>query len=91
MIVNDKLYAKVEITSPVLLELIKSKSMQRLKKIAQHGIPNKYYHYAGGNRFDHCVGVMLLLKRLGTTEEEQVAGLLHDVSHTAFRTLSIGL
>jgi len=58
--------------------------MQRLKKIAQHGLPNEYYHLKGGNRFDHCVGVMLLLKQLGATEEEQVAGLLHDVSHTAF-------
>ncbi|KHF37922.1 HD domain-containing protein, partial [Halalkalibacter okhensis] len=29
-------------------------------------------------------GVMLLIKRLGGSEEEQIAGLLHDVSHTAF-------
>lgn len=84
MIVNDNIYGKVKITSPVLIELIKSASMQRLKKIAQCGIPNKYYHIISGNRFDHCVGVMLLLKQLGATEEEQVAGLLHDVSHTAF-------
>jgi hypothetical protein len=27
---------------------------------------------------------MLLLKMLGASEEEQIAGLLHDVSHTAF-------
>jgi len=27
---------------------------------------------------------MLLLKKLGASEEEQIAGLLHDVSHTAF-------
>jgi len=27
---------------------------------------------------------MILLKMLGATEEEQIAGLLHDVSHTAF-------
>lgn len=84
MIVNDKIYGKVKITSPILIELIKSAPMQRLKKIAQCGIPNKYYHIISGNRFDHCVGVMLLLKQLGATEEEQVAGLLHDVSHTAF-------
>ncbi|MEC1681890.1 HD domain-containing protein [Bacillus mojavensis] len=30
------------------------------------------------------MGVMLLIKRLGGTIEEQIAGLLHDVSHTAF-------
>jgi len=84
MIINDKVYGRVKITSPVLIELIKSEPMQRLKKIAQHGLPDEYYHIKGGNRFDHCVGVMLLLKKLGASEEEQVAGLLHDVSHTAF-------
>lgn len=30
---------------------------------------------------------MLLLKKLGASEEEQIAGLLHDVSHTAFSHL----
>jgi len=84
VIISDKIYGKVNITSPVLVELIKSKPMQRLKKIAQHGLPNEYYHFKGGNRFEHCIGVMLLLNRLGASEEEQVAGLLHDVSHTAF-------
>ena len=27
---------------------------------------------------------MLLIKKLGGSVEEQIAGLLHDVSHTAF-------
>jgi hypothetical protein len=35
-------------------------------------------------RFDHSVGAMLLIKKLGGSVEEQIAGLLHDVSHTAF-------
>ena len=35
-------------------------------------------------RFEHSVGVMLLVRRLGAGIEEQVAALLHDVSHTAF-------
>jgi HD superfamily phosphohydrolase len=84
MIISDKIYGKVKITAPVLVELIQSPAMQRLKKIAQHGLPNEYYHFKGGNRFEHCIGVMLLLRKLGASEEEQVAGLLHDVSHTAF-------
>jgi len=84
VIISDKIYGKTKITSPVLIDLIKSKPMQRLKKIAQHGVPNDYYHFKGGNRFEHCLGVMFLLRKLGASEEEQVAGLLHDVSHTAF-------
>ncbi|RZK97798.1 MAG: HD domain-containing protein, partial [Hymenobacter sp.] len=35
-------------------------------------------------RLEHSTEVMLLLRRLGASELEQVAGLLHDVSHTAF-------
>lgn len=35
-------------------------------------------------RYEHSIGVMLLIKRLGGSIEEQIAGLLHDVSHTAF-------
>lgn len=84
MIIIDKIYGKVQIASPVLIELIRSEPMQRLKNISQNGLPSKYYHIKSGNRFEHCVGVMLLLQKLGASEEEQVAGLLHDVSHTAF-------
>jgi HD superfamily phosphohydrolase len=84
MIINDRIYGKVRITPPVLVELIRSESMQRLKNISQNGLPSKYYHIKSGNRFEHCVGVMALLQKLGASEEEQVAGLLHDVSHTAF-------
>lgn len=58
--------------------------MQRLKGIAQFGVPDEFYHLPNYSRYEHSVGVMLLLKKLGATEEEQIAGLLHDVSHTAF-------
>ena len=35
-------------------------------------------------RLEHSLGVYLLLTRLGAGRRERVAGLLHDVSHTAF-------
>src|SRR5262249_9901403 len=35
-------------------------------------------------RFEHSLGVFLLLRKLGAPRREQVAGLLHDISHTAF-------
>jgi len=84
MIIYDKIYGKSTITEPVLVELIKSKPLQRLKGIAQLGVPNRYYHINGPSRFEHSLGVMLLLKRLNVSLEEQIAGLLHDISHTAF-------
>ncbi len=84
MVIDDAIYGRAKITSRCILELIDSPSLQRLKGIAQFGIPDEFYHIKNFSRYDHSVGVMLLLNRLGASEEEQIAGLLHDVSHTAF-------
>jgi len=84
VIINDKVYGEVEITEPVLLELMSSAPLIRLKGIDQNGVPG--FDLPGGktSRFEHCVGVMILLGQLGASVEEQIAGLLHDVPHTAF-------
>ena len=80
----DKIYGTYKITSPVIIKLLKSSPVQRLKKIAQFGVPDQLYHLKGYSRYDHSVGVFLLLRKLEASELEQIAGLLHDVSHTAF-------
>lgn len=84
MIINDVIYGQHKINEPVLIELINSKPVQRLKKIAQLGVPDQFYHLKGFSRFEHSIGVMFLLKKLKASLEEQVAGLLHDISHTTF-------
>jgi hypothetical protein len=84
MKIKEKIYGVITINLPVIIELLNSPLFQRLKKIAQFGIPDEFYHKKNYSRFEHSVGVMALLKKLGATEEEQIAGLLHDVSHTAF-------
>lgn len=84
MLFTDHLYGTFDITESVLLELINSKPMQRLKGISQYGLPPEMYHHQGFSRYDHCLGAMLLLRKLGAGIQEQIAGLLHDVSHTAF-------
>jgi len=84
MVINDNIYGKIKIVEPVLLELLKTPSILRLKKISQFGIPDKYYHFKNYSRYEHSVGVMILLRKLKATLEEQVAGLLHDVSVLAF-------
>lgn len=84
MTINDRIYGKVKIEEPILLELLKSPSVLKLKKISQYGVPDRYYHHKNYSRYEHSVGVMVLLRKLGATLEEQIAGLLHDVSVLAF-------
>jgi HD superfamily phosphohydrolase len=68
----------------LLEQLIESPTMQRLKKIDQSG-PLTYFGLAPTfTRYDHSVGVLALLHKAGASQKEQVAGLLHDASHTAF-------
>ncbi|HDR4480850.1 TPA: HD domain-containing protein [Bacillus cereus] len=83
MIISDVLYGEFEV-DVVLEELILSKPTQRLKGIHQAGASYLMNEKWNVTRFDHSVGVMLLVKKLGGSVEEQIAGLLHDVSHTAF-------
>ncbi|MBI2672189.1 HD domain-containing protein [Candidatus Woesearchaeota archaeon] len=84
MLIEDTVYGKEEIKEQVLVELISSATIQRLKKISQFGMPAEYFHLPVFSRYDHSVGVLIFLRRLGADIKEQIAGLLHDVSHTAF-------
>ena len=86
MMVTDTVHGRKEIKEKLLAELIRSNAMQRMKGICQQGVPEEYILRSQNHfyRYDHCMGTMLILKRLGASLEEQAAGLLHDVSHTAF-------
>ncbi len=84
LIIRDDIYGFFHINESVLIELIKSNPMQRLKGVSQYGMPDNYYHKKGYSRYDHSIGVFLLLRKLRAGLEEQISGLLHDVSHTAF-------
>ena len=85
MKINDDIYGEEEISEQVLIDLINCDSIQRLKNVSQFGIPKEYYHKKFDyTRYEHTIGVFILLRKLGATLEEQIAGLLHDISHTAF-------
>lgn len=81
--VSDPIYGAFQLPA-VFKSLLDSKTLQRLSGV----------HHSGGiflvnpglshSRLEHSIGVMLLLKQLGANELEQIAGLLHDISHTAF-------
>ncbi|MED1112264.1 HD domain-containing protein [Bacillus paramycoides] len=83
MVISDVIYGEFKVDQ-VLEELILSKHAQRLKGIHQAGASYLMNEKWNVTRLDHSVGVMLLIKKLGGSVEEQIAGLLHDVSHTAF-------
>jgi HD superfamily phosphohydrolase len=89
MIFQDKIYGKVKIESPLILELINSPSLQRLKDIDQVGYLPLYQKFYSQKlkkitRFEHSLGVFILLKKFGAPFKEQIAGLLHDISHGVF-------
>jgi uncharacterized protein len=91
MVYEDRIYGEIKIEESALLELIRTKEIQRLKSIDQAGYPPLYYNprflplsEIHHTRFEHSLGVCYLLKRFGASLEEQIAGLIHDVSHSAF-------
>ncbi len=84
MSISDPVYGAQEITDPCALEVIATPQMQRLKGVNQYGVWNLFDPKYFTSRFEHCVGAYLLLRRLGASREEQLAGLIHDIGHTAF-------
>lgn len=84
MIVQDRIYGRQEINEPVLVEIINDNSFQRLKGVSQLGLPDRYWIKKGFTRYEHSIGVLILLMKLGATLEEQVSGVVHDISHSSF-------
>lgn len=82
--IKDRVYGEYSINDPLLVELMNSRPVQRLKHIANAGISSKVIPNRNVSRYEHSVGVMKLLKDFGAPLEEQAAGLLHDVPHTVF-------
>lgn len=84
----ETVYGTFKIEEPVLIALLESEGLQRLKHIHQYGV----IHYATPtedySRYEHSVGVFALLRLYDAPLKEQIAGLLHDVSHTVFSHVS---
>ena len=77
-------YGAFDVEEPVLIELIESPAFQRLKQIHQYGVAYYTTHREPYTRYEHSLGVFALLRSQGCSLHEQIAGLLHDVSHTVF-------
>jgi HD superfamily phosphohydrolase len=84
MVVNDKIYGEIEIKDQVIIDLINTPIFQRLKKISQDGAPHYIQPIRTVTRYEHSIGVWYLSSLYKRSMEEQIACLLHDLSHTAF-------
>jgi|688.fasta_scaffold325360_1 HD superfamily phosphohydrolase len=76
------------ITDSRLIELLNSRTIERLSGIGQNGPFNHIASPSGKlsnvNRYMHSVGAMVLTLIVGGTVEEAIVALLHDIMHTAF-------
>ncbi len=84
MRLQDRVYGRIAIEDPGVLRLIECATFQRLKGIRQAGPSALAFPFKDVTRYEHSLGVYVLLRRLRAPRIEQIAGLLHDISHTAF-------
>jgi len=80
---NDILYGNVELPA-IFRDLLNTVALKRLSGVHQSGAIFLVNPDMSHSRLEHSIGVTLLIRMLGGSELEQIAGLLHDVSHTAF-------
>ena len=86
----------LEMQSIILLELINSKEMQRLRRIKQLGGTHQVYQSAEHSRFCHSLGVYFIVRKMIFNSEigdyindydkltVMCAALLHDLGHGPF-------
>jgi uncharacterized protein len=84
MHLHDRVYGRIAVEDAGILALIGCPTFQRLKGVRQAGPSSLAFPFKDVTRSEHSLGVFVLLRRLRAPRREQVAGLLHDISHTAF-------
>jgi hypothetical protein len=82
--VLETFYGPIEVEEELVWKLINTPAFQRLKGLHQYGVSHYTNYPEEYTRYDHSIGVFALLRLKGAPFQEQVAGLLHDVSHTVF-------
>ncbi len=89
MYIYDKIYGGFDVEEPVFERIIKSETFCRLAGINMGcWSPSMPFYTTDYDRYEHSIGVWLLLRKYGASIPEQIAGLIHDVSHSAFSHLS---
>lgn len=88
MKITDIIWGDVKESSKEFSAIVKSKPFQRLKNIHISTYGYLFELKRNSTRYDHSIGVYLLLKKYGASREEQIAGLVHDIAHFAFSHLA---
>jgi hypothetical protein len=96
-IFSDPVHGFISVPKNLIMDLIQTPEVQRLRRIRQLGVGHLVFPGAEHTRFNHALGAMALMQdalssltEKGTTisPEEQTAALaaalLHDVGHGAF-------
>lgn len=93
---RDAIHNYIYVDQPLILELIDTPEMQRLKRIKQLGGVHQVYQSAEHSRFTHSLGVYhVVLKMINDTILKDIlsdydkltvmcAALLHDIGHGPF-------
>src|SRR3984885_5518051 len=81
MHLHDRVYARIAVEDAGILDLIECPTFQRLKGVMQAGPSSLAFPFKDVTRFEHSLGVFVLLRRLRASRREQVAGLLPALSH----------
>lgn len=93
---RDAVHNYIHVDQPVILALINSKEMQRLRRIKQLGGVYQVYQSAEHSRFTHSLGVYYVVSKMifesaigqALTDYDKLtvlcAALLHDVGHGPF-------
>ncbi len=84
MRISDEIYGELDVQEDLLLDLLTSEAVGRLRGVSQAGASSFVRKGRSITRYEHSVGVMILTRWLGGSTQEQAAGLLQDISHTAF-------
>ena len=93
---RDAVHNYIHVDQPVLLELINSKEMQRLRRIKQLGGTHQVYQSAEHSRFCHSLGVYFIVRKMIFNSDVgeyindydkltvMCAALLHAIGHGPF-------
>jgi len=88
MKIYDVVWGNLEIKDKEAIKIIKHPAFKRLKNIYISAYGYLFELKRNSTRYEHCIGVYLLLKHFTAPKKEQIAGLIHDVSHTALSHVS---